>query len=503
VSVNNLEQALRDLPSHGKLLKSRPYRQIWRFEFNDKPYYLKFYPRTGGALKRLFRGSPAWREFSSLQLLQKKKIPSPHAISHLSGYTLNGAKGDAVLIDAIEPSQQLDLYFNEHLLRAEPVPNRYHLGQQLINLIEQLGKSGLGHSDLHLGNFLLKDDQLYLLDGYAVRPDGLKTDDVLFLAHSVSRFATRTELHRGWQTLGEGAPPPRKNSARQRNWRKFLESAVSDNDYFGRIRIGDFSGHFFKHHKLPRRWSRASQLEFTEQDWQREWPNLLARIESDQLDIIKRSKSGDVLAAQIVLSGRPLDVIIKRPRRSKWYRYFTEIGRGARARRAWLKGWSLVARDIPTAWPLLLMEKRILGYAIDQLIIFERVPGTLLTDLDLNSLDASARQDLFRRLGRTLRNLEAAGLSQYDSKSTNWIILPDEKLGPVPVMIDVDGIRRIVPNLWPIDRLLRSMREHPQYARADSKQLCLGYAPHAPLLEEQPVEETSPENGISNLKSEI
>jgi hypothetical protein len=219
----------------------------------------------------------------------------------------------------------------------------------------------------------------------------------------------------------------------------------------------------------------------TPEDWTREFPRLLDRIDADQLEILKRSPSGDVLAGEIILGGKPVDVIIKRPRRSKWHRYITEVGRGARAIRAWRNAWSLVVRDIPTAWPLLVAERRVLGYTTDNLIVFERVRGTQLSSLDLALLPPTARQDLFRRLGRTLRLLEAQGLRQYDSKFTNWIIVDDAKLGPVPVVIDVDGIRKITPPMWPIERLLRSMREHQQYTPADSKELCLGYAPFAQL----------------------
>ena len=73
MSVTELEQALRDLPRVGKLVKDRAYRQVWRFECAGKPYYLKFYPR--GRLRdrfyRLVRGSKALLEFHRLQLLQK------------------------------------------------------------------------------------------------------------------------------------------------------------------------------------------------------------------------------------------------------------------------------------------------------------------------------------------------------------------------------------------------------------------------------------------------
>jgi hypothetical protein len=101
----------------------------------------------------------------------------------------------------------------------------------------------------------------------------------------------------------------------------------------------------------------------------------------------------------------------------------------------------------------------------------------LLANANLSAMEACSRRRLFHRLGRTLRLLEDQGLSQYDSKTSNWVIVQDDQLGPVPVMIDVDGIRRIVPRRWPIRRLLRSLREHKQFTEQDERWLLLGYAP--------------------------
>jgi hypothetical protein len=55
----------------------------------------------------------------------------------------------------------------------------------------------------------------------------------------------------------------------------------------------------------------------------------------------------------------------------------------------------------------------------------------------------------------------------------------DERLGPMPVMIDVDGIRHRQWIALGIQRLLRSMHENPHYKPADSLALCQGYAPFA------------------------
>ena len=181
-------------------------------------------------------------------------------------------------------------------------------------------------------------------------------------------------------------------------------------------------------------------------------------------------------------------VVIKRPRKRYWYRYLNEIPRRSRSWRGWMKGWNLIARNLPTAWPLLVLERRRFGYITDHISIFERVPGLTLWRTDLDALSADQREMLFRRLGRILRIIDATGLAHFDAKAPNWIVIDDPKTGPSPVMIDTDAVRF---RYWPalgIKRLLRSMKDHPQYTREDSLSLCLGYSPYsAPQVEDVPV----------------
>lgn len=484
MSQIQLEQVLRNLARDGTLEKDRGYRQVWRLEFGGKAYYVKFYPRAHGRFKRLFRGSPAMREFTRLQLLQKAAVPSPRAVAVLMGFRIENTVGDAVLLEAIEPSQPLDLYLNDIELRGEPIPERRRLSQQIRSLVAQLGRARLGHGDLHFGNLLLHQNKVYLLDGYAVRKGGLRLDDVMMLGHSAARYMATSEMQRAWDALGNGGIMPRRNAASPRMIAKFMSRTTGDNRYFGTLRSnsgsggGAWRGHFFKHAKYPRRWSKASQMEISSKDWQTAWPHLLERIESDQLEVLKRTRSGDVLAGEVVLGGKPLPIVVKRPRKKYLARYISEIGRGVRARRAWYKSWNLIVRNIPTAWPILVMEKRVLGYVTDAMIVFERLPGPTLAGADLDAMDADDRDKIFRRTGRLIRLLERAGLHHGDAKANNWIVFDDEKVGAMPILIDVDGIRR-----WrsadAIGRLLHSMREHPQYTPADSLALCKGYAPYA------------------------
>jgi hypothetical protein len=85
----------------------------------------------------------------------------------------------------------------------------------------------------------------------------------------------------------------------------------------------------------PTGWSSASTLQLSAKDWESAFPKLLQQMNADTLNVIKRSPSGDVLSGEVVLNGRPLPVVIKRPRRKYWDRFITEIWRGSRPRRAW------------------------------------------------------------------------------------------------------------------------------------------------------------------------
>lgn len=477
MSPEALEKFLRDLPRNGTLVKDRGYRQVWRFEFEGRGYYLKFYPRRGMGLKRLFRGSPARREFVRLQALQRAEVSAPRAVAQLVGFRLRGEGGDAVILEAIEPAVPLDQYFTDFNMRGEEIPGRYHLVQEVLHLLHGLGAARLGHDDLHLGNMLLRNGTVYLLDGYAIRFGGLKLKHMLKLAHSVRGLATRSERQRGWNELGPGGRMPMNNPVSGRQWRKFIERTRRENDYFGVLKFGAWRGHFFKQYKYSRRWAPASELRVQAEDWERAWPELWQQIETDKLTVIKRGASGDVMAGAVMIGGRRVEIIAKRSFKRHWYRYVNEIGRGSRAWRAWHKAWALTARDIPTAWPLLVMQKRALGYITDSVIVFERVAGSTLASADLDAMTADDRDMLMRRTGGILRKIDQLGLGHFDAKASNWIVREDEKTGPTPVLVDVDGIRFRRWAALGITRLLRSMRDHSQYTVEDSLALCQGYTP--------------------------
>ena len=480
MSQTSLEQALRDLPRVGRLVKHRPRRDVWRFEVEGKPYYLYFHPSPSPmSLSRRLAGSPALSEFTRLQWLQKAGVPAPRAIATLMGFSIDGRRGDAVVVEAIEPSLPLDQYFNNLELEGRSSPRHWKLIQRVIDLLEKMGRAELGHGKLSIGDLLVRDDQVYLLGASSVHKNGLRLSDLQRLELSARPHATRTDLQRAWKRLGPGGRMPPRNPLGPRVWRKASERAFEEGWSVGELSQQSWNGFFFKQTKLPRRWSPASKLEISESDWQKAFPLMLQQIESGQFEVLKVGPSADVFAGEVILGGRPVSVVVKRPKRKFWYRYINEIGRGSRSRRAWKKAWQLIVRSVPTAWPMLLMERRVMGYVVDSMLVCEKIEGKTLSTADLKeSLGPCEYHRLLHRCGALLRRLEQGGLFLYDAKADNWIVREDEQLGPVPLLVDVDSVRWLRPR-GGLQRLLRSLREDQaiDFTPADADALVRGYTP--------------------------
>lgn len=493
VRLEGLEETLSRLTEVGTPVKVRPYRQVWRVEHppggGGQAMYLKWYPRRGQFLKRRVRGNPALAEYDRLQRLQLARIPSPRAVAYLAGMMLGGHKGDAVLTAAIEPGELLDDVVRRASAegRTFTVAERRDLAAQVVGLVSQLAKARLGHRDLHFGNFLRSPPgaggKLHLLDAYAVEPGALTARHVEQLAFSAGSSATRTDLLRAWRRIGpDGAPLPRIDSrTARRQWRKSVERMCTETDYAGRVDLaGGWRCSYFKRTKITQRWSAASGLTISADDWRREWPRLLQQVESETLYPLKRGASGDVWAGEVVLAGRPVEVVLKRPFRRHAYRYVTELGRGSRAWRAWWKAWALLARNIATAWPLAVFERRVAGVVVDQAVVCERVAGTQLDGIDFEALGHEASSTLLRRVGRLLRRIDDTGIVHFDTKASNILIATGPARGLIPVLVDVDGVR---PYSWRgegLARLQRSMRDHhPAFTEALAAELSAGYSPFA------------------------
>ncbi len=67
---------------------------------------------------------------------------------------------------------------------------------------------------------------------------------------------------------------------------------------FWKILTSGLERHLLQTHQIRPSLVVRSRLEIDGEEWSREWPILFQKIQNDQLPVIKRSKSGDVLRAK-------------------------------------------------------------------------------------------------------------------------------------------------------------------------------------------------------------
>ena len=269
--------------------------------------------------------------------------------------------------------------------------------------------------------------------------------------------------------------PPVTPALPRRHWRPVLRQSFNDNEHFGRLAIDGWRGHFLRRPVLERFYSRLAPTGITADDWRQAWPCMLAGL-GGAWHRFKHDHSGTVAGGSIQLGGQQLDIVAKQPRRTRPEQWLIDLARPARARRSWIKTWKLLLRGLPTEIPLLLMEHRRLGTAVDNIVVYERVPGPTVERMPLNPLAPEVRRQLLQRIGRTLRMTDSLGVAHLDAKTSNWIAVEGTD-GLYPVMLDCDGVRFYRARTAGLRRLLKALARHPDFVADDATAVCNGYAP--------------------------
>lgn len=471
MSPRELEDALRNLRRLGTLLHRDATREVWRVDLCGRCRLVHFHRRSTAGARGL-----ALRHFSNLQLLQKAGIAAPRAVAHLVGYRLDNDVGDAVLLDASEdaiPLAELDA------TRWRDGAFHRRMVEQFIILLRRLGESKLGHASLDRTTLGIRDDALFVLDPMPLHRGGLSMRDLYALHQAFRDVATRTDVLRVWRIVAPGSRLPVRNPMVLDNARMLARSARRGTAPFARFDDAGWTVTFAGQSPCPGEWSMASRRAVSEDAMRDAWRDLRARLEAGQLEVLKDDRSGMILAGEMVLAGRPLPVIVKRPRRRSW-RVLVEFGSLAKAVRTWIKSWTAVGLDVACERPILLATRTSLGFVRDACLVCERVPGVVLAEYDLSALGRGRRRrDLLHRCGAALRRMNVAGFENYDAKSYNWIVYVGRNQSATPVMIDLDGIRSYRWYDFGLKRLVRSLRQHRACDKEDLVHLARGYAPFA------------------------
>ena len=245
-----------------------------------------------------------------------------------------------------------------------------------------------------------------------------------------------------------------------------------DAEHFGRLDFDGWMGVFARSTPLARPW--LPSLGADEGDWRAAFAKVLHGLDSGRWTRFKHDASGTVAAGSLRLGGVDVEVVAKRPRRTRASQWALDLARPPRALRAWRRTWALLAAGFAAEVPLALWQRRTLGVTHDQIGIYARVPGPTLQAISLGELAPTARRKLLWRAGKTLGELGRTGLGHFDAKATNWVVYD----GNWPVMIDCDGVRpsRRDRGRAGLARLSRSLRDRGDATDDDLAALAEGWA---------------------------
>ncbi|MGD9000014.1 MAG: lipopolysaccharide kinase InaA family protein, partial [Granulosicoccaceae bacterium] len=311
---------------------------------------------------------------------------------------------------------------------------RAMLRRQLLDTLAQLHSAGLQHTDLHLDNFLLTDDRLYVLDAGSLRLvegavdlpqaeddlavllaqfNDLQADDVTVL---YARYLEARHIADG----DEARFVKTYKKARAYRERKYLDKIFRE------------CSAFVAEHDFGRRcvFDRAY-----DSDCLRE---LLADPDvffTDPASVML--KDGNT---STVVSGDACDqaIVIKRYNIKHAWHGLRRALRETRAATSWRNAHLLAMLGIPTAAPLAFLEERRGPLRGRSYFIMQAVAGTraeeYFTDPDMPPELKQAQAGL---LLKQFERLADAGLVHGDYKATNFVITEQG-----PLILDLDALRR-------------------------------------------------------------
>ncbi len=495
-------------------IKQNASRTVFRGHIGDVEFYLKhFHSRTiPHRLARIMGFSEAGREMRFSQYLTDHGVPTPPPLAMMCG----GGK-EWLVTKAVAPATPADQW---HLRQLHSGPEGWRTIQKVIvalgSMIGRMHAAGVMHGDLHCGNVLVRTDtdppKLVLTDLHRVRrrrkiSRRARVINLAQLFHDRFTFTSRTERLRflteylrvsgesdklrSWQQMIErfAARHTRRQHA-QRDRRIF-----GRNQYFSPITLpGGWRGNVVLASKRRTVGSKAADMVFEQRAWQQALSNPDALFSGDGVEVIKDSKSSQVVRRKLQIGEHSVDVFIKRPRRKKSWKILADCFRQSRPARAFQLGHSLLTRRIPTALPLATLRKRIGPLLIDSILITEAVDACHLNKF-LNTwlssppkgdrpLDAQQQhrlgQDVLWQLGRVLQRLHDNCFRHRDLKATNLLVYwkPDDP--PSIVLVDLDGVsqvRRVTmrQRFQGLMRLNVSLLECPVVNRAGRLRMLLGY----------------------------
>lgn len=352
------------------------------------------------------------READGLRALREGGLPTPKVIAegrHEGGLYY-------LISEFLEGSRTLQQRWEE-LHKPDPGnPQAMQLLRLALRSVAALHRQGLAQQDLHLGNFLLHGEQLYLIDGDAL--DSLSPGQPLSASQAEDNLAIFfAQLSPAWDALielllvdylqlnSERALNPDRllqqvARARQRRLRDWLGKALRDCSAFA----------------VQRRFWRFSSVVRGQRD---ALAGLLANPDSAFAGAPSLKDGGSSSVTRVELGGREL--VVKRYNIKGPGHWLRRCLRPSRAWHSWLAAQRLQFLGIATPAPLAMIESRFGPLRRRAWLITEYCPGEDLLTLFGREGDRLPPEPQRQALLQLLQQLAEARISHGDFKATNLL----------------------------------------------------------------------------------
>lgn len=372
------------------------------------------------------------RELAGVNALIAAGIKTPPLL--FSGVMLTESL-PLIIFTEIRPATTLVDLWQETVAYDE----RQTLLERVCAAIAEHHKAGLLQSDIHWGNFLFSNEDLYTIDGDAVTDrsssgelgrESSLANLALFLAEPYpgidDYLAALWHSYcncRGWSVAADAVANLRSRIAGHRRYKveKFVTKSQRSCTAFKAAQKNGFYSVYDRSYKSL---ALADLLQRPDE--------MMATGE-----MLKAGNSATVVRLKLT----DLDLVVKRYNIKNWQHACSRCLRPSRAAVSWKMGQRLSWWQIATPKPVAMLEKRVLGLRSTAYFISDFVDGSLAYDcLRRPGLPAAELANWLEQFASLLRRLRDLGLTHGDFKATNFLCGSDAKL----YLIDLDAMRH-----WP------------------------------------------------------
>jgi len=367
------------------------------------------------------------RETSGIKALLKSGVPTPDLL--FNGKTKD--KGVGVLIfEYIYPSTELKKVWDA----VKSVEEKRNIVHKLMLILSKMHKAGIKQLDLHLNNFLVKNNTLYIIDGTTIKWDKkgrpLKLHDrinnlaLLFAQFTLPDYCLVCDLYTEYvETSGLKDKKYIFNKLQRRieRWRRCrIKNHVKVN--------------FVKYSKLVRRKSFTRFMLCKRPYYTREMASFLDnpdRIINDPKSLfLKKGNSATVIRINIDNH----DLVVKRYNIKNFRHRLRRFFRATRATHSWQSAHRLLILGIATPMPVAMLERRFGHFRGRAYFVCEYIEGPNAIDYFKNG-DLDKKLNVAKRIADIFHNLAILKISHHDMKGTNIIINQE-----YPLLVDLDAM---------------------------------------------------------------